>query len=129
MKAADTNIIVRFLTVDDPRQSEIAADCIRAGLFIPHSVLIETEWVLRSVYRWNPRRINAEIADLLALRSVEVDQRDALYWALDRHRHGADWADMLHLIASDGHSAFLTFESTMVKAAGPNSPVPIEALK
>lgn len=129
MKAADTNIVVRFLTVDDPRQSEIAADCIRAGLFIPHTVLIETEWVLRSVYRWTARRINAEMTDLLALQSVEVDQRDALYWALDRHRHGADWADMLHVIASGGHNAFLTFETGMIKAAGPDSPVPIEVPK
>lgn len=129
MKAADTNIVVRFLTVDDPRQSDRAADCLQAGLFIPHGVLMETEWVLRSVYRWSADRINEEFADLLALESVEVDQLDALYWALDRHRDGADWADMLHLIASGGHSAFVTFDEAIADAAGPDLPIPVECLK
>ncbi len=129
MKACDTNIVVRFLTVDDPRQAAIATDQVSAGLFISHGVLIETEWVLRSRYGWSRDRINAEIADLLALESVAVDRIETLYWALDRHRDGAYWADMLHLIASQGYSAFVTFDDGVVKGAGADAPLPVEVLK
>lgn len=128
VKAADTNILVRFLTMDDQRQSRTAEEIVRAGLFVPHSVLIETEWVLRSGYRWNAARINEEFTDFLAIEGIEVDQPDALLWALDRHKAGADWADMLHLIASTGHTVFVTFDRELAAHAGPGSPIPIELL-
>ena len=121
MKAVDTNVIVRFLAVDDPRQTLAATKCLQAGVFVPHSVLIETEWVLRSGYGWTAPRINSELTDLIAMRCVEVDQIDAISWALDRHREGADWADMLHLIASRGHDAFSTFDQGLAEA-GSESP-------
>jgi predicted nucleic-acid-binding protein len=129
MKAVDTNVIVRFLTVDDPRQSAAATECIGAGIFVPHSVLIETEWVLRSGYGWESARINSELTDLVAMQCVEVEQVDAIHWALDRHREGADWADMLHLIASTGHRAFSTFDRGLPAAAGSKPPLPVELLK
>jgi predicted nucleic-acid-binding protein len=128
MRAVDTNVLVRFLTLDHPEQSATATDHIRAGVFVSHSVLIETEWVLRSGYGWGPARINSEMTDLVAMQCVEVDQADALHWALDRHRQGADWADMLHLIACSGHTAFSTFDRSLPKAAGSEPPLPIELL-
>jgi predicted nucleic-acid-binding protein len=129
MKAIDSNVVLRFLTVDDHQQAMAATTCIRAGVFVPHSVLIETEWVLRSAYGWAAPRINAEFTDLLAMACVEVDRIDALHWALDRHRDGADWADMLHLIASAGQDAFSTFDQRLPKEAGSEPPVPVELLK
>jgi predicted nucleic-acid-binding protein len=129
MKAVDTNILVRFLTVDDDMQAALATACIGGGVFVTHGVLMETEWVLRSGYDWTADRINGELTDLLAMECVEVDRIDALQWALDRHADGADWADMLHLIAAGGHDAFVTFEKNLPKRAGSESPVPIELLK
>ena len=128
MKAVDTNVILRFLTADDPRQTAAATKCIRAGVFVSHSVLIETEWVLRSGYGWTAGRINAELTDLLAMQCVEVDRIDALHWALERHLHGADWADMLHLIAAHGHDAFVTFDAKLAKRAR-DAPLPITVLR
>lgn len=128
MKAVDTNVLLRFLTVDDDRQSRVAGECLAVGVFVPHSVLIETEWVLRSGYGWNAQRINGEFTDLLAMDCIEVDQIDALHWALDRHREGADWADMLHLVASRGHAAFSTFDRSLAKEAGSEPPLPVERL-
>lgn len=127
MKAVDTNIILRFLTLDDPDQASLATDCIRGGVYISHGVLMETEWALRSGYQWEAARINSELADLIAMECVEVDRADALRWALDRHRAGADWADMLHVIASTGYDAFVTFEKRLRE--GTASPVPVERLR
>ena len=51
MRAIDTNVIVRFLTADDLAQAAVARRAIEAGdIFIPTTVLLETEWVLRSGY-------------------------------------------------------------------------------
>jgi predicted nucleic-acid-binding protein len=129
MKAVDTNVLLRFLTVDDDLQSSAAAECLATGVFVPHSVLIETEWVLRSGYGWDAKRINSELTDLIAMQCIEVDQVDALQWALDRHREGADWADMLHLVASRGHTAFSTFDRSLAREAGTEPPLPVELLK
>lgn len=129
MKAIDTNILLRFLAVDDENQYALAVECISAGAFVPHTVLMETEWVLRSGYGWDSERINDELTDFLAMECIEVDQVDALHWALDRHRQGADWADMLHLIASTGHKAFSTFDRALAKEAGAEAPVTVEVLR
>lgn len=126
MKACDTNVVVRFLTSDDPRQAAIAAEHVRVGLFISHSVLMETEWVLRSRYGWTREYINEQLSDLIALQTVEVDQIDAIYWALDRHRHGADWADMIHLIAARGYESFVTFDKRVERGAGDNAPLTVD---
>lgn len=55
MIAIDTNIVVRFLTQDDPAQFKQAARLFReTELFIAESVLLETEWVLRFAYGFSP---------------------------------------------------------------------------
>ena len=51
MLAFDTNIIVRYLTGDHPQQSRKAKALIDSEhIFVCTTVLLETEWVLRSVY-------------------------------------------------------------------------------
>lgn len=125
MEAIDTNLVVRFLVGDDVTQAEAATACIAAGVFIPHSVLMETEWVIRRRYRWDRKRINAAFRQLLQLDEIRVPQGAALMWALDRHQEGADWADMLHLIASNGHAAFVTFDTNLAKEAIPGAPIAV----
>ena len=51
MTALVTNVVVRLLTNDDPAQASRAATLLaREQVLIPLSVVLETEWVLRSVY-------------------------------------------------------------------------------
>lgn len=51
MTALDTNVVVRFLVNDDDQQAQRARALIAAGnVHIPPTVLLETEWVLRSAY-------------------------------------------------------------------------------
>ena len=51
MKALDTNVVVRYLTGDDPAQAARARAAVDAGpVFVPVTVLLESEWVLRSRY-------------------------------------------------------------------------------
>ena len=50
MRAVDTNILARFYLRDDATQGRIAASVLAAGdLFVPKTVILELEWVLRYV--------------------------------------------------------------------------------
>ncbi len=129
MIAIDTNVVLRFLVADDPHQAEMASDCVASGIFVSHSVLMETEWVMRTVYRLGRERIADSLSDFIELGKVEVEYRDDLRWALKRYRLGADWAGLLHLIASRPHAAFVTFDRSLPKDAGKAAPIRIEVLK
>lgn len=127
MKAIDTNVVVRFILRDEPLQSATAAACIAGGVFVSHGVLMEAEWVLRHV-GWKRPRVNSALASFLAIEQVSVAQPDQIEWALARHLEGADWADMLHLIAARGHDVFTTFDVQLAKRAGADAPVPVAIL-
>ena len=127
MKSVDTNIVLRVILQDDPVQTPVAVACVEEGVFVSDGVLMEAEWVLRSLGRYERTEINDALAAFVALETVTVAHAERLHWALDRHRRGADWADMLHVIASAGHDAFLTFERRL--RAGSETPVPVRILK
>ena len=129
MKAIDTNILVRFLVADDEQQAIAATDCITAGAYVSDGVLMETEWVLRSVFHLARSDIAQRLSDVVELRSLAVDDRALLRWAVTRYGAGADWADLLHLIAARGHEGFITFDGKLERRAGPDAPVRIERLQ
>ena len=126
-RAVDTNIVIRYLTRDDPVQAPIATEILRAGFLLSATVLIETEWVLRSFYRWPRDRIAEALASLIDLPSADIVPEGA-DWALARFANGADLADMIHILAGVGASAFATFDDAIAGYAGANSPLPIETL-
>ena len=129
MKSVDTNVVLRFLVRDDLTRATQARETIREGIFVSYTVLMETEWVLRSGYGWNRERIASALSGFVAIDRVTVSNLEDLRWALDRYLAGADCADMLHLIISSGHDAFVTFDRSIARKVGPHSPLPIEALK
>ena len=52
MTAVDTNVVIRLLTADDPKQAAAATSLFAAGpIWIAKTVLLETGWVLQSGYR------------------------------------------------------------------------------
>ena len=119
MRAIDTNVVVRFLTGDDPQQSSKARSLVEAGdLFLPLTVMLEAEWVLRSVYDHKGPQVAAALRAFAGLPGVTVEAPDRLAAALDRAEAGMDFADALHLGGADSCDAFLTFDRRFVKAAG-----------
>lgn len=129
MIAVDTNIIVRLVVKDDARQLGLAEALLPRGFYVSHGVLMETEWVLRSVYGFQRPHVLDALRGIVDLEAVTVSHRPAVLWALDRFADGADWADMLHLIAARGAEAFATFEARLSRAAGPDAPVRVELLQ
>ncbi|HKY82846.1 type II toxin-antitoxin system VapC family toxin [Novosphingobium mathurense] len=128
MRAIDTNIIVRFLTADDEKQARAARTAIESGdIFVPMTVMLESEWVLRSGYGFTADQIANGLRGLAGLPAVTVEEPLLLAQALDWMREGMDFADALHLAKSDGCSAFLTFDRKLMKAAKGRSPVTVAA--
>jgi predicted nucleic acid-binding protein len=114
--ALDTNVVVRFLTRDHPGQAARAKALIEAGpVLIPKTVMLETEWVLRSAYGFGPAAISASFARLLGLTSVEVEDRWAVVRALAWYGEGFDFADALHLACSQYANAFATFDRRLLR--------------
>lgn len=126
MKAADTNIIVRAITGDDPKQTPLALAVIAAGILLPLTVIMETEWVLRSWFRYKRADIAASLLDMIDSATVTTPDETAIRWALARYAAGADLADMLHLTQSRRADAFLTFDQALAHEAGDAPPVAIE---
>ena len=97
MRAVDTNVVVRYLTGDHPEQAASARAAIDEGsVFASTTVMLESEWVLRSVYGFAATEIAAALRSFSGLPSVSVENPVLLADALDRAETGMD-ADALHL--------------------------------
>ncbi len=118
MIAVDTNIIVRLLTHDDEQQFRLAHAVFEMeAVFIPDTALLETEWVLRFAYEFEAAEIQSAFVKLLGLPNVRVANPDLLAKAIEWHGAGLDFADALHLAASQDASRLLTFDAKFIKKA------------
>jgi predicted nucleic-acid-binding protein len=118
MLAIDTNLIVRYLTGDQPQQSRKAKALIDSEqVFVCKTVLLETEWVLRSVFGFTPTEIAKAITDFAGLTSVTLQDATIIATALDWMAGGMDFADALHLASAQGSDAFVTFDRGLAKKA------------
>lgn len=111
MRAVDTNILARFYLRDDPAQADLATNVLSVGdVFVPKTVMLELEWVLRYVADQPGDKVIECLAHLMALPGVIVEDRDEVEAALGHCRSGIDFADALHLVASKSCTELLTFD-------------------
>jgi len=117
MIALDTNILARFY-VDDPadpeafKQRPIARRILMdtPSPFLPLTVTLELEGVLRAFYRFAPGQIVAVFEHLLGLDQVNTEEADRIAVALPLTENGMDFADALHLAGSGHCQALYTFD-------------------
>jgi predicted nucleic-acid-binding protein len=107
MAVVDSNVLVRLLTRDDPRQLESARAFVRQGVWVSILALAEAVWVLRTV----SRRSAAELADLIEVllnhQDLILQDAEAVEAALDtfRARPSLGFSDCLMLaLARNSHS-------------------------
>ena len=118
MRAVDTNVVVRYLTGDHPSQAARAKAAIDADdILISVTALLESEWVLRSVYGFSRRDVAAALRGLAGLPTVQVESPALVAEALNRAEHGMDFADALHLGSAVRCEALLTFDRGFIKRA------------
>lgn len=125
MIAVDTNILVRFLVRDDKKQAETVrkrlkrAEINRERLWIPLLVVLETLWVLESVYGKRRKEILNAVRDLRQLTVFEFES-DAVVeqWIREGEKRTGDLSDLLIAESAEhkGCSVCLTFDKKASKA-------------
>ena len=102
MIGLDTNVLVRYLTQDDPDQAAQATRILEEELtgddqgFIGLVVLVETIWVLRRLYKASPEEIRETVNDLLGSRSILIENRHVVARAVaTSEKNASDFADSI----------------------------------
>jgi predicted nucleic-acid-binding protein len=118
MRAVDTNVLVRLFVPDDAAQKAAARRAIAGdSVFVPKTVMVELEWVLRAGYGQSRATIVAAMMAILATANVDVEDVSTVTRAIDWFKQGMDFADALHLASSSHADDFLTFDVAVRRRA------------
>ena len=118
MIGLDTNVLARYFVEEegadaatqDQRQS--ARGLIESGqeLFLPKTVALELEWVLRGYYGFAAEQVLQVFEQLLDHPCLQVEDRSVLEQALAGLRSGLDFADALHHASCRACEAIASFD-------------------
>ena len=118
MTAVDTNVLVRLLTGDDLKQAAAARSLFAAGpIWIAKTVLLETGWVLRSLYGFEDSAVRNAFTKLLGLKNVHTEDESSVAAALALTVHGIELADAMHLSSRPPGAVFVSFDQSFVRRA------------
>ena len=127
MPSLDTNVLVRYVVQDDSGQlaaaKRLIARCVAEGqtLFIPVTVTLELEWVLRASFGYEKDDVLRALSNLFSAAELTFESELALEVALQLYREGsADFADCLHIaLASEaGERPLWMFDKGAAKVIG-----------
>lgn len=126
MIGLDTNVLVRYITLDDPQQTPAAVELIDSlsaedpGV-VSTTVLAELAWVLQAAYKFDKTAIIRAFDGLLHSKELVIEQAEIAVQALDRFTLGnAGFTD--YLIERAAHAAgcayTVTFDQRAVSSTG-----------
>ena len=124
MIGLDTNVIVRYLAQDDPRQSAAATRLMEKTLsaeepgFVTLVTLCEVTWVLAECYAADRERIRSVLQGLLESRQIVVESAEIAWRALRAWRgSAADFSDALigEIALAAGAGKVLTFDKAAAR--------------
>ena len=127
MPALDTNVLVRYIVQDDAAQfaaaKRLIKRCISEGstLFVPVTVVLELEWVLRSSFEFGKEEVLMTLSGLFSAADLTFESERTLEVALQLFRKGsADFADCLHvaLATQASEQPLWTFDKSAAKVSG-----------
>jgi predicted nucleic-acid-binding protein len=122
MRAVDTNVLVRLIVRDNPKQVEAAEAFISKGAWVSHLVLVETTWVLESVYELHSELIALAVEMLLNHEHLTVQDADPVEAALEsfRSRPAVSFSDNLivEVARKTGHMPVGTFDKALARVEG-----------
>ena len=124
MMGLDTNVLLRYLAQDDPKQSSRATEIIERRLteqnpgFVSLVTILEVAWVLKSLFKRSRQQIANDVEMLLAADTLEVQNEQEVYLAVVSLRNGiGTFEDALigSLSTWRGCTATLTFDEDAAK--------------
>ena len=127
MIGIDTNVLVRYLAQDDPKQSAVATRFIEGRLspenpgFVSTVTLCEIAWVLAESYGADRKRVRDTVEGLLSTKQIVIEQAE-LVWKALRAWEGvpADFSDALigQLAIFRGAETTVTFDRSAARLPG-----------
>ena len=126
MIALDTNVLIRYLTRDNPEQAE-AARVLLEGLtadnpgFIFREVALEIVWVLERAYRFTREQIANVVMELVSTDALVIEDADDIARSAIAYRlGGADFSDFMILAAANrvGAQPLYTFDRRFARLDG-----------
>jgi predicted nucleic-acid-binding protein len=123
----DTNVVIRYLTQDDAKQSPIATRLMEKTLstddpgFIPLVVLAEIVWVLASLYSVDRAGVADVVSGLLTTEQLRVECAELVWRAKRRYEASkADFSDALiaECSVAAGCKRAVTFDRTAAATSG-----------
>lgn len=122
MKAVDTNVLVKIFTGDDPRQSKLAKAFVGTQAWVSHIALVETVWVLGSVYDRSKADLLRAVEVVLKNEALVLQEPEVVAEALSlfKSHSGAAFSDCMILAVSKkaGHTPLGTFDAKLAKING-----------
>jgi len=122
MRAVDTNVLVRLLTRDEPRQVKAAEAFVAKGAWVSHIVLVEAMWVLTSVYGRGPSEIATAVEMLLSHKHLTIQDPEVVVAALAHYleKPATGFSDclVLEVARKAGHVPIGTFDRNLSKLDG-----------
>ncbi len=122
MRAVDSNLLVRLVARDDPKQVVAAEKFVSNGAWVSQLVLMEVTWVLESVYDLAPKEVGTAVDMLLNHTSLTVQDSDVVHAALDQFRAapalGFSDCLVLEVARKAGHLPLGTFDRRLGKLGG-----------
>ncbi len=122
MRAVDTNVLVRLITRDEPRQVNAAESFVVKGAWVSLLVLAETVWVLDAVYEIGHAKMASAVEMLLAHKDLTIEDSDVALAALAQFRlkPKLGFADclMFEIARKAGHTPLGTFDRELSKLDG-----------
>lgn len=127
MNAIDTNVLIRWITRDDPEQAQRADTLLMQPSFVSLPVLLETAWVLSGrPYKFDRATRVEMLRNIVETQTIVIASESGVRWAIERFSAGADFADMIHIVAARGTTRFVSFDKGLAQEAGVDAPLPIE---
>lgn len=119
MIALDSTVLARLVTNDDAQQGHQAVQLIdsREAFFVPLTVSLELEWILRSLYKLEVNTIANAFEGLMSIRNLSFQNDADLSAALALYLKGMDFAGALHLVSSKNCERLMTFDMRFAQAA------------
>ncbi len=122
MRAVDTNVLVRLITRDDPRQAASADRFVASGAWVSVLALAEATWVLSAVYGQSASGIATAVEMLLNHKDLTLQDSDVVAAALEtlRSRPALGFSDclMLQIARKSGQLPLGTFDRGLGKTEG-----------
>ena len=125
MRGIDTNILVRFLTKDDKKQSKVVYNIFKKAeleneiLFVPLLVILELIWVLESLYDISRNNILNSLSELLLLPILKIENQLALQQFIKSAQgNNFDLSDLLiaQSAKAKGCNSIITFDKKASKS-------------